>query len=388
MILRDEAKRVSATKLRGPVFLLMKRTGLGADDGLTKVSPFLIKKSIDCIGGAVKMCKKLKGGELLIQCFNLEQANKIITMKSLSANIFIDVTEHKTLNKTKGTIYTNEISYLSDAELLTELKDQNENIIEIKRFKRRDDNTKALTNEDSGLYLLTFNCPELPERVHIGYNSVQIRDYIPNPVRCFKCFAFGHVADNCSSQTKLCPHCSGMEHTETNESGKRELCSRPAKCVNCKEAHNSLYRKCEVFKKEFTIQKIRITQKKTMFEARKEYSRLNPLPTSFASTLKSCSCKCTCQDQKKTTKTTTSNTLINPMSEPAGPSSTIATLKVKQPDGSNIRILPKNVPKRLLKELARSNKSKKSKQGSQESLSMETSGMNNDSEERIDSSDE
>lgn len=167
-ILLDKEKCIVNQTTKDPVFLLMSRTGVGHDKGLSIISPFLIKRSIDTIGGTVRLCKKLKTGQLLIQCNNGLQANKIIKMKSLSQEIFVNVEEHTTLNKCKGMIYTQEIRTLTDSEILFELKEQNPSIMEVKRIKKRDNVTKALTNEDVGLYIVTFNTGEIPEKIYIG----------------------------------------------------------------------------------------------------------------------------------------------------------------------------------------------------------------------------
>lgn len=201
----DKDKTVLNPNSKDPIFLLMTRTGINENHGLSNVSPFLIQKSIDCIATRVKMCKKLRNGTILIECFNGKQADKIIKMKSLSTNIFVNVEEHNSMNKSKGTIYTHDIKCLSDAEILVELKSQNPSIVEIKRVKKRNPETKALTNEDMGLYIITFNTSELPEKILLGYQSVEVRAFIPYPIRCFKCFSFGHVNEKCTVIEKKMP---------------------------------------------------------------------------------------------------------------------------------------------------------------------------------------
>lgn len=97
--------------------------------------------------------------------------------------------------------------------------------------------------------------------------STQVKPFIPNPLRCFKCFQFGHISESCLSEVKICPHCGNTEHIVNDPSGRREKCDRPAKCANCQQAHNSFSKECEVYKKEYAIQKIKVTQKKTIKEA-------------------------------------------------------------------------------------------------------------------------
>lgn len=391
-VMMDKTKKVLNPNSKDPIFLLMMRTGLGEQNGLTNVSPFLIQKCIDTVGSRVKMCKKLRNGTILIECFNGKQADSIIKIKSLSTSIFVNVEEHNSMNKSKGTIYTHDIKCLTDAEILSELKSQNPSIIEIKRIKKRNPETKALTNEDMGLYIVTFNTSELPEKMILGYQTVDVRAYIPYPMRCFKCFSFGHINEKCPAPEKKCPHCGETDHTEIDPTSEKRIpCAKKAKCVNCQEGHNSFSKNCEVFKKEFTIQKIRITQKKSIYEARKEYHRLNPLPTTYAKAIKpSCSCECRCSQPNanaSVAKAPIPPTSPSKLTQKAGPSSTLvkaATLKVTKADGSKINILSTKLNKRKKRELAKEEKKHKNLE-SEPDLQMDTfSGMTSE----IDSSDE
>lgn len=46
--------------------------------------------------------------------------------------------------------------------------------------------------------LLTFKDQTMPERVHLGYISFPVKEYICQPLRCYKiCQRFGHVAAVC-----------------------------------------------------------------------------------------------------------------------------------------------------------------------------------------------
>lgn len=353
-LLFDRDKTVKNPNSTHPIFLIMSRAGVHADKGLADVSPFLIQRSIDAVGGKVKSCKKLRSGQLLIQCFNGKQASKVIQMMSLSLDIFVKVEEHTSLNKSKGIFYSNELRCLSDDELLREIREQNPSVIEIKRLKRRDPETKTLTTNDLGLYITTFNVSDLPEKILLGYMYTMIKPYIPNPLRCFKCFQFGHVSEGCSSPDKMCPHCSNVEHTSVDEAGKRERCDKPPKCANCKQQHNSFSKQCVSYMKEYEIQKIKVTQKKTMNEARREYDRQHTLPTTYANIIKPCNCKCKCQesgDKKPTTKSTADP---NPKTTTTSP-----VRKITKTDGSKIELLPKNISKRKKRELSNAEKKKK-----------------------------
>lgn len=88
------------------------------------------------------------------------------------------------------------------------------------------------------------------------------------------------------------------------ESGKREKCNNEAKCTNCQLQHNSFSKQSALYKKEYAIQKIKITQKKSINEARREYERQNQLPTTYAKVIKPCNCECKCQENANKILTT------------------------------------------------------------------------------------
>lgn len=369
-LLFDRDKAVLNPESLQPTFLIMSRAGVHAEKGFSNVSPFLIKKAIDTVGGKIIDCRKLRSGQLLIQCTNGKQANKIIKMMSLSFDIFVNVEEHRSLNLSKGIFYTNELRELDDNEIKEEMTEINKDVIDIKRLKKRDPETKKLTNIDSGLYVVTFNVRKPPEYILVGYFNTEVRPYIPNPLRCFKCFKFGHISDKCSSQIKICPHCSNTEHTSVDETGKHEKCDKQPKCTNCQKDHNSLSKECPTYKKEYAIQTIRIIENKSIYEARKEYEKRNPLPSTYANavttptttttatTNKACNCHCKCQQSGEEMKlTTTEKTPVKTLKEAL--SSVSSVREIKQTNGSKITLLPKGISKRKKREIANAEKKKK-----------------------------
>lgn len=89
------------------------------------------------------------------------------------------------------------MTFLTDAE--SRIKSQNPSIVDIKRIKKRNPET----NEDMGLYIIIFNTSEIHEKIILGYQSVEIRAFIPYPMRCFKCFSFGHWKKKILTAVKL-----------------------------------------------------------------------------------------------------------------------------------------------------------------------------------------
>lgn len=121
--LNDKDKQLKLTT-PGPKYLVMSRKN--STDSLSKVSPFLIKKVIDTIcGGEVTSCNKLRNGSIIIKTKNMIQASKLIKLTSLSPEIEVDVSEHNSLNYSKGVIYSNDLSGIPEKEILEELQPQN-----------------------------------------------------------------------------------------------------------------------------------------------------------------------------------------------------------------------------------------------------------------------
>ena len=83
--------------------------------------------------------------------------------------------------------------------------DEPENILGIpaQRIIKRRDGQSVSTKQ----VILHFT-DEIPDYVHIGWRRFRVRQYIPDPVRCYNCQKYGHRATNCRSKT-TCPICAG-----------------------------------------------------------------------------------------------------------------------------------------------------------------------------------
>ncbi|KAH8334982.1 hypothetical protein KR074_003960, partial [Drosophila pseudoananassae] len=238
-----------------PKYIIITRTDNG---NLEKISPFIIKKVIDyTCNGPVETCKKLRSGTLLVKTKNHTQAQKLLKMQ-LFHTFPVHSEEHKTLNSTKGIIYSNDLRNIDENEILEELKPQN--VIDVRKILKKDKNDSNKTTE-TGLIILTFATITLPDKLWIGYEVVNVRPYIPPPMRCFNCLRFGHPSSHCKSP-KTCANCSKEIHTTDNEP-----CTNTPTCINCKyeddqmKHHNAMDKSCPAFIKQKELTAIKITQK-------------------------------------------------------------------------------------------------------------------------------
>ncbi|XP_037942925.1 uncharacterized protein LOC119675787 [Teleopsis dalmanni] len=266
---------------QGPKYMVMSR--INSNDSLMNVSPFLIKKVIDNVcGSEIENCKKLRNGTLLIKTKTVTQAANLIKLTSLNNFIEVNVTEHNSLNCSKGVFYSNDLREIPEEEILAELKHQN--IIELKKILKK-------VNEElkeTGLIIATFASPTLPDEIKIGYQIVHIRPYIPLPLRCRNCTRLGHTATHCKN-SKLCVNCGLADY---NCSKTNEKCLNEVTCINCKEnlvsdyKHSAINRICPTFIKHKEIQAIITLQKTDRKTAHKIYTeRHQNGNTSYAATI-------------------------------------------------------------------------------------------------------
>ena len=80
--------------------------------------------------------------------------------------------------------------------------------------------------------------------------TVAVSQFIPNPIRCYKCQKFGHTKFNCR-KNEVCNKCGNEDHTDSQE------CTNEAKCVNCQGNHASNDKTCPKWKEEKEIQRIK-----------------------------------------------------------------------------------------------------------------------------------
>ena len=222
---------------------------------LTKLSPFIIEKSISALI-TPKTVKNLKNGTILIEVTGKKQAEIILKQKKIH-NIDIKVYPHERLNTSKGVIRNGELSLCSITEIKNELKKQN--VIDVKRITIKKQNEIIETNT----YVLTFNNPKPPLEMKIGYTVVKVEIYIPNPRRCHNCQKYGHLKEHCTRK-QVCVKCGEQEPNHIEESCKNSL-----NCNNCKGNYRADSKYCKIWEREKEIIKMKITKNITFPEARR-----------------------------------------------------------------------------------------------------------------------
>ncbi|XP_075233845.1 uncharacterized protein LOC142331697 [Lycorma delicatula] len=144
-------------------------------------------------------------------------------------------------------------------EIADELRSQD--VVEVKRIMK----TQNGMEESTPSLILTFNLPVSPENIKIGYLSIRVRPFIPNPRRCFNCQGYGHTTTSCS-KIEVCGRCAKEGHRDAN-------CQEHEKCANCSGSHTARSRDCPVFKKAKAILRISTEQKLFFPATRREYKK-------------------------------------------------------------------------------------------------------------------
>ena len=199
---------------------------------LAKLSPFAVSKGINGLAGEPKTLKRLRSGAYLVEVTRKAHADNLLKSKLL-AMVPINVSPHCSLNSKKGVLWCRELDTVNLTEIKGELASQQ--VTEVKRISV----TRAGKREHTHTYILTFGTPYLPTKIKVGYLSVSIKPYIPNPLRCFRCQRFRHHQDKCKSPEV----CGNTDHSKEN-------CEVDPACVNCKGKHEASSKNCPSWKKE------------------------------------------------------------------------------------------------------------------------------------------
>ena len=244
---------------------------------LTKLSPFAVEKAILGRYGTVKKVSKMRTGGLLVEAARATQARMILDTTCFMG-VEVKASPHRSLNTSKGVIrdYGRDLYDMSEAEMVKELADQG--VEGVSRFILKKDDREIKTNT----YFVTFSTSSPPEKLRIGYYFVEVKRYIPNPLRCFQCQEFGHSKKFCKKNLR-CWRC-GKEGHDGNDCSSESKC-----CVNCKGEHYSSSKTCPVWTLEKEIQRVKTEKNLPYGEAKRLVSppSSSPATASYASAVRS-----------------------------------------------------------------------------------------------------
>ena len=192
------------------------------EKAVTSLSPFVTEKQIESLIGTPKSVKKLKNKTLLMETCRKSQTDNLLKTSTFFG-LKVSVTEHKSLNSSKGIICDRMLKAEKETAIVDYLKEQG--VTACKCFTIKKDHETVETNT----LLLTFNTVNVPKSLKIFYHIVPVDVYVPNPLRCFNCQRFGHHESNCPVDIgSVCERCGTGGHDHHTSS-----CKNKPKCVNC-----------------------------------------------------------------------------------------------------------------------------------------------------------
>ncbi|GFR29982.1 uncharacterized protein TNCT_601281 [Trichonephila clavata] len=221
-----------------------------------------LNKAISGTVGTVKTIRKMRSGDLFLEVSSSNQATILAKLQKL-AHLDVTVSPHGSLKFSRGVISPADLLNVSSEEILENLQDRK--VCGVRRITIRRNgqvlNTKHL--------ILTFSMPDLPQYVKASYLRCPVREYIPNPLRCFYCQRYGHSKNVCRGQP-TCSRCGEAGH-DSNDRNKKEH------CVNCKGEHPAYSRTCPSWKQEKEITTVKIKNKISYPEAQRVVSSRTPI---------------------------------------------------------------------------------------------------------------
>jgi hypothetical protein len=204
---------------------------------LCKLNPIKVATEIDRLCGEVSKVDYKPSGSLLVTTHTLAQVRSILATTTF-CNIPVQVTVAWTSQTSQGKIYAPEFLGDSIDDLLQLLRPSG--VVGIRKLYQ--DPKKV----NSPLYVIKFLTATRPAKLRVGYCQYNVDPYYSSPVRCNKCYIWGHPSKYCTSPP-TCMRCGSRNHL----SAACEV--EHPKCSNCKGPHLSTYKQCPIYEAEKAI---------------------------------------------------------------------------------------------------------------------------------------
>ena len=127
--------------------------------------------------------------------------------------------------------------------VVSDLKIQNFSFRKVYRLMKNVNGVKVPT---ASVLVEFVNLECLPKKVYVDFCEYRIRNFEPEPVRCYKCQKFNHLARNCLSKVDVCAKCSKEHPTKecSNDQQPGTSSDSLVKCFNCKGDHPAYSKEC------------------------------------------------------------------------------------------------------------------------------------------------
>lgn len=235
--------------------------GEGDGPALKIFNPLTVARCITSVCGKVAEVTQLRTGGLLVRCLSQDQVRKLLAVRAFPSPkpncppIPVIPSIALSGNTVCGKIYAPWLRGIPLEELLEELKSQG--VFQIRKLLH--DRARSHVS----LYVLNFVGTTIPTEVKIGYSICKVDQFVPSPMRCYKCYRFSHSSTTCRS-VPVCGRCGQKGHFKEN-------CSTPETelvCLNCKESHSALNKNCPAYLQEIEICEAAAARNITIQDAR------------------------------------------------------------------------------------------------------------------------
>ena len=217
-------------------------------------SPFKIHKDLcSVLGSEAHNVTKLGSGDILVELHDSKQIDLLLDCK-MFGEVPVTVQEHKSLNSSRGVVRDRDFRNATEEEFA----EQCNGVTRAQRIFRKRGNERVPTDS----FILTFSAVKPPASVKAAYKTLEVRPFVPRPMRCFKCHRFGHGKDRCRRENAACARCGKGGHSEHD-------CSDTPTCVNCRGEHTASSKDCPKFLEEQAILRYRAENGGTFQQARK-----------------------------------------------------------------------------------------------------------------------
>ena len=212
----------------GPCFVLFKMVD-SSESGFTLMNPFALRREIVAVCGDVSNAKPIRSGALLVEVRNGAQASALLGVTDLVGKQ-VEARLADSLNAVQGSIHSQQLTMLSNAELLEELKSQG--AVMVQRLASRN----LAQMGPNPTVRVNFAGTELPQAILCGYSKVKVSPWVLAIQQCRNCWGAGHGTKGCRSRYPTCGRCAQQHPTEG--------CQNPPLCVHCGEEHPVWDRSC------------------------------------------------------------------------------------------------------------------------------------------------